>query len=239
MLIHGFAGNRGVWADLQPALAGSHTVLAVDLPGCGQSAAPPPGAVDFGAVADRVAKTMAAARLGPSVVVAHSMGGLVAIHLAARHPKLVKGLMLLDAPLRPMGQGQAEALAAALERNVAQAFRDRYGAFAASPAQLDRVVAEAARIPGPILAAYTRGRTASLEKVLSQVTCPVGLIASPILLPDPAQEAALVAQAGYGAFRDLRVRRLEKARHWLFWDDPKAVLAEIQGMAKSLDAKRP
>ena len=223
VLIHGFAGNRGVWEDLARTLSERHTVLTVDLPGCGDSAPPPPGPVDFAAVADAVA-TLAARELGgPGVVVAHSMGGLVGLRLASRHPEQVRGLVLLDAPLLPMEGVQAERLARGLEQDGPGTFRERYGRFAASPEQLDRVVREAARVSGPVLAAYTRGRTAPTEAEVGKVKCPVLLVASPILLPlgeNPDREARAV---GYGGFGTLLVVRLPQAKHWVMWDEPRLV----------------
>lgn len=227
VLIHGFGGHRGVWADLSKELSGRYTVLAVDLPGCGQSPAPGPGPVDFAAVADAVARTARRELEGPFVVVAHSMGGLVGLRLASRHAEQVRGLVLLDAPLLPMEGVQAERLARAFEQDPAGTFRERYGRFTASDAQLERVVAEAARVPGPVLAAYTRGRTASNEGDAARVRCPVLLVASPILLPvglNPDREARA---AGYGALGTLLVVRLGQAKHWLMWDEPRLILRAL------------
>jgi len=235
VLIHGFAGNRGVWTDLAKDLASRFTVLAVDLPGCGQSPAPPPGPVDFGAVADAVAKVARRELEGPFVVVAHSMGGLVGLRVAAGHPELVRGLVLLDAPLMPLEGVQAEKLARAFEQDGAGTFRERYARFTSSPEQLERVVAEAGRIPGPVLAAYTRGRMVSNESTAARVKCPVLLLASPILLPvghNPDQEARA---AGYGPLGTLAVVRLGQAKHWVMWDEPaltRKALAEFTGTLK-------
>lgn len=235
VLIHGFAGNKEVWSDLGKRLSEKHTVLAVDLPGCGASAAPPLGPVDFAAVADAVAKVARRELEGPVLVVAHSMGGLVGLRLASRHAELVRGLALLDAPLMPMEGVQAEKLARAFEQDVAGTFRARYGAFASSPEQLERVVAEAGRVPGAVLASYVRGRTVSNEGDAGRVRCPVLLVASPILLSvgaNPNQEARA---AGYGPFGTLAVVRLPKVRHWVMWDEPATTLqalVEFEGTLK-------
>ncbi|HJV23480.1 MAG TPA: alpha/beta hydrolase [Holophagaceae bacterium] len=223
ILIHGFAGNRGVWKDSLKALSAKHTVLAVDLPGCGESPALPPGQVDFGQLADQVAKLGRRELDGGFVVVAHSMGGLVALRMASRHGESVRGVVFLDTPLRAMEGVAAETLAKALEADPAETFRSRYAAFAASPEQLDRVVAEAARVPGPVLAGYTRGRMASTEGDVARVVCPVLLVASPILVPSAAQPELDARAAGYAGFRTLQVVRLAEAKHWVMWDEPRLV----------------
>lgn len=228
VLIHGFAGNREVWKDLVKQLAKKHTVLALDLPGCGASPAPVGPQVDFGAVADQVSTLVAKELKGRTVVIAHSMGGLVAVRWAARHPEQVRGLALLDAPLLPMEGTMADTLAKALEGGVAGTFRARYGAFAHSPEQLDRVVAEAARIPGPVLAAYTRGRMVSVAPEVGRVTCPVLLMASPILLPKGLVPEAEARERGYADFKSLQVVRLAGVGHWLMWDEPELVAKALK-----------
>lgn len=234
VLIHGFAGHREVWKDLAKVLAKKHTVLAVDLPGCGVSPAPVGPQVDFGAVAEQISALVTKELKGRTVVVAHSMGGLVAVRLAARHPEQVRGLALLDAPLLPMEGTLADALARALEADVATAFRERYAAFANSEEQLERVVAEAARIPGPVLAAYTRGRMVSVAPEVGRVACPVLLIASPVLLPKGLVPEAEARERGYADFKSLQVVRLAGVRHWLMWDEPKLVAQALREFIANL-----
>lgn len=234
ILIHGFAGNRGVWKDTAKALSGKNTVLAVDLPGCGDSPALPPGQVDFGLVADQVAKLGRRELEGSFVVVAHSMGGLVGLRMASRHPESVRGLVFLDSPLLPMEGVQAESLAKSFEADVEGTFRKRYAAFASSPEQLDRLVAEATRIPGAVLAGYTRGRMASNQSDAARITCPVLLIASPILLPTGLQPETEARAVGFQAFPTLQVVRLGGVKHWLMWDDPRFIHRALKEFISNL-----
>src|SRR5688572_2895178 len=76
VLVHGLAGSAANWVELLPALAERYRVLAVDLPGHGGSAPPPPGAsvTDF---ADAVAGVIELERVGPALLAGHSFGGLV------------------------------------------------------------------------------------------------------------------------------------------------------------------
>jgi pimeloyl-ACP methyl ester carboxylesterase len=48
---------------------------------------------------DQLAQLVVEQRLNPVVVVGHSHGGVVALAMAARHPGLVAGLVVLDAPV--------------------------------------------------------------------------------------------------------------------------------------------
>jgi N-formylmaleamate deformylase len=217
VLIHGFAGNRGVFAEWQKPFTDKRMVVSVDLPGCGQSQAQE--TVDLDAIADQVAKLMASERLERSVLVAHSMGGLIALRVAARHADQVSGLVLIDSPLLPLGQDQAESLAKAFEKDPAGTFRARYGAFTSDEDQLERVVRDAAKVSGRVLADYTRARTVSSSAYISKVKCPVLLLASPVLIPDATQQEPRLREAGYAAFSQFQAVRLGNAKHWIMWDE--------------------
>jgi len=92
LLVHGFGGAASNWTLVAPYLLAGRRVLVPDLPGHGGSAplAAPPETLD--PVADRVAALVEP--YGPALAVGHSMGGVVALRLAVRHPELVRGLLL-------------------------------------------------------------------------------------------------------------------------------------------------
>jgi len=97
VLLHGVGGGRGAWdaggSNTGAALAAAgHTVLAVDFPGYGLSAAIEP--YDLAGLAAALQATLAALALGPAVLVGHSMGGMVAQELATRTPQAVAALVL-------------------------------------------------------------------------------------------------------------------------------------------------
>ncbi|MDX3071481.1 alpha/beta hydrolase [Streptomyces sp. MI02-7b] len=103
VFLHGLGAASAVYfAHIagHPALA-RHRSLLVDLPGFGISDRP----ADFGYRledhADAVAAALDAAGVTGTEVVGHSMGGAVAIVLAARRPDLVASLVLAEANLDP------------------------------------------------------------------------------------------------------------------------------------------
>ena len=95
-LVHGGAQNAHTWDTV--ALALGRPLVAVDLPGHGHSDGPAPGYTVGSPVANASDLAMAAATLAPAaeVVVGMSLGGLSCIALAARHPDLVRHLVLVD-----------------------------------------------------------------------------------------------------------------------------------------------
>jgi pimeloyl-ACP methyl ester carboxylesterase len=87
LLLHGFGGAAWNYTEMASLLVGRR-LLIPDLPGHGGSAPlPAPSITGF---ADAVAGLLD----GPVGVFGHSMGGVVALRLAERHPELVRGLVL-------------------------------------------------------------------------------------------------------------------------------------------------
>jgi pimeloyl-ACP methyl ester carboxylesterase len=85
VFVHG-AGLDHSWFGLQSRYFGYHgrNVLAVDLPGHGRSEGPPLRSIQE--MADWVAAVLKTLKIPKASVVGHSMGSLIALDFAARHP---------------------------------------------------------------------------------------------------------------------------------------------------------
>jgi pimeloyl-ACP methyl ester carboxylesterase len=97
LLVHGVASNARLWDGVADHLAAAgHPVYAIDLRGHGESAGPEDdGDATATATAD-LAAVCAHFDLTGAIVAGHSWGGNVAVRLAATHPALVAGLVLID-----------------------------------------------------------------------------------------------------------------------------------------------
>ncbi len=95
VLLHGGAQNAHTWDTVALALWPT-PILAVDLPGHGHSSWRDDGAYDPRHNADDIAQMIATHAPEASLVVGMSLGGLSAAALAARHPGLVRRLLLVD-----------------------------------------------------------------------------------------------------------------------------------------------
>lgn len=109
LLLHGAAGSWTTWTPLLAAAERADrplpNVIAVDLPGWGASAGPVPA---MATLADALAAV--AAPHDTWRVVGHSLGGFVALDLAARRPDVVTAVGLVS----PTGPAVVEAVRAPL-----------------------------------------------------------------------------------------------------------------------------
>jgi 3-oxoadipate enol-lactonase len=99
LMIHGLGGTSNTWTPLLPALQRLEKIR-FDLPGSGRSLrVEGPLSIDrFVAAALRV---LAASGREHAHLAAHSLGTIVAMHLAAREPKIVRSLALFGPLLAP------------------------------------------------------------------------------------------------------------------------------------------
>jgi pimeloyl-ACP methyl ester carboxylesterase len=94
VFIHGAEHDHCVWVLQTRYLAHhGHAVLAVDLPGHGRSAGAPLASVE--AMADWIVALLDAAGVARAALVGHSMGSLIAVECAARHPSRVSAIALV------------------------------------------------------------------------------------------------------------------------------------------------
>jgi pimeloyl-ACP methyl ester carboxylesterase len=102
ILLHGYAQNSHMWRPLIPELAKTHTVIAPDLRGFGQSAKPNDGYTKK-AMAQDVHALATSLGLRKQIVVGHDIGLMVAYAYAAQYPTEVDRIVLMDAFLPGVG----------------------------------------------------------------------------------------------------------------------------------------
>ena len=100
VLVHGFPQTHASWHAVAPALAETHTVVAVDLRGYGRSDVPPDDGAHTvyskRAMGADVRAVMRELGFGRFAVVGHDRGGRVAYRMALDHPDVVDRVAVLD-----------------------------------------------------------------------------------------------------------------------------------------------
>jgi pimeloyl-ACP methyl ester carboxylesterase len=98
LLVHGWAASLYMWRDwFAPLAAAGRRAVAIDLPGHGLSDKPlDEDRYTLDTLVRAVAEVIASCRLGAPDVVAQSMGGTIALELAARGTTPLGGLVLVN-----------------------------------------------------------------------------------------------------------------------------------------------
>jgi pimeloyl-ACP methyl ester carboxylesterase len=101
LLLHGWPTSSHMWREVVPAIARRNRVVAIDLPGFGDSDKPLDVCYDFDFFTHVLDGFVDALRLGPVAVAGHDLGGPIAAHWAVRQPERITALALLNTLLYP------------------------------------------------------------------------------------------------------------------------------------------
>lgn len=93
VLIHGFAADKDNWLRFSRHLTDRYRVIALDLPGFGDSDRPA-GSYDVGTQTERLGDILDALGIDQAHLLGNSMGGHIAALFAARYPSRVRSLAL-------------------------------------------------------------------------------------------------------------------------------------------------
>ena len=174
LALHGWARNH---RDFDAVIAGDGQgplpALALDLPGFGASP-PPPADWGAGAYAELVGQVLD--QMGsPVVVLGHSFGGRVALHLAVQRPEAVKALVLTGVPLlHPLGRRAHVALGYRVTRRLHRLGIVSDAAMEASRQRFGSADYRAAQ--GVMRQVLVRAVSETYEPQLDAVGCPVHLV---------------------------------------------------------------
>lgn len=132
VLLHGFTGCAANWRPLLPRLAERHRVIAIDLPGHGNSGAP--GSVaryKMPRVAADLIELLTRHDATPAHWLGYSMGGRLALYIAVRQSSVVRSLTLVSATAGLANTAKRQARRAADEALAARIERDGVASFVA------------------------------------------------------------------------------------------------------------
>jgi pimeloyl-ACP methyl ester carboxylesterase len=155
VLLHAFPLERSIWSGVAGRLSAAGVpVIAVDLPGLGDSPLPE-GEPSLDVSADAVVAALDRLAVPRAVVCGVSMGGYVALSIARRHPARLAGLGLIDT------KAQADAPEARANRErIALAVLGEAGSRALAP-MLDGLLGPTSHADRPDVVAQVRAGLAA------------------------------------------------------------------------------
>jgi len=166
IFIHGLSGCWQNWLEQLPLFARDHRVVAVDLPGFGQSEMPEEE-ISISLYAEAIDELMEELEIETARIVGNSMGGFIGAELAIQHPARVERLVLVAAAGLSIESIRTErttglrhraenivffTLGHIASRSAQVALRPRLRA-----ALLMTVAAHPAKLPGPLAAQQVLG----------------------------------------------------------------------------------
>lgn len=243
VLIPGLAGGAWVWQDVVRQLKGDHTLYVVTLPGF--DGRPAPAAAPFESARTALKDLVDKRKLDKPVLVGHSLGGTLALALAADLGGRVGGVVSVDGlpvfpgteEVPPMQRAQmadgvrARVAAARPDAWAAQQRQYMRGQGVLDMGKADDLTPLLLRSDRDVVGAYMADVLAlDLRPELAKVSAPV-LVLVPYFEPDSIQDG-LTQAAKVDHYRSLLpgVQSLElvpvaPARHFIMFDQPQ-VLAD-------------
>lgn len=235
LMIHGLGGSSNTWAPIMNAVT-QFGVIRLDLPGSGRSDRVQ-GPLSISGFVDAVFKVLKAAGLSRVHVAAHSMGAIVATHMAAREPAAVRSLALFGPLLAPPDSARTPIRARGQKARTEEAA----GLQTIADALLSSVISSETRSQRPVATAFVResmmrqsaeGYARSCDALAdaqpadtSGLTCPALLVTGDEDPVAPPQAVRMMAEKLASSGARVETEILRRCGHWPTIEMPEACSA--------------
>lgn len=246
VLIHGLASTSKVWKGTVERVPG-HRYHLVQIAGMGAN---PPGGNAQGAliapVAEEIARYIREEKLGKPAVIGHSMGGTIAMMIAARHPESVSKLMVVDmTPFVGAMFGGPNATSDSV-RPIADAMRARSAKATPEERERERTASITAMInteserAGPIedgiasdpnatANAFSELIVTDLRPELAAIKAPTEVLyVTPRGAPFTDAQLDEAYKAAYANLEGVKLERVTKSAHFIMLDQPDAFADKVK-----------
>jgi len=238
IMLPGLGSQRMQWMPTARRLLGTHHVVLADLPGHGESPMPDP--FSFDAAAQMLDAVLAKQNPDSTVVVAHGVGGLIAVLEAKAHPERMKGLIVIDGALRSpitIPDQQKKLFVDFVNENYDAFLRQMFKPLGRDSAQGVEIYSKAALVPSQNVKAYLRqllDADASGAAKASRV--PTLYVGSAKAWPDSLAWPAVAKQRGWEGV-DVKTRRIGNSGYLLMADQPDSLAQVIADFTKRVLSK--
>jgi pimeloyl-ACP methyl ester carboxylesterase len=244
ILIHGLAGHTGVWTECAEVLDDRYRLHLVQIHGFGGLARTSTDSLITVAVTREVARYIRETGLTRPALIGHSMGGTIALMVAARNPGLAGRVMVLDVvPFMGAIFGQPDATPEAL-----RPMADQLRAQLLSGAILDQLVATMTRSEAnrQKLLQYANAsdrRTVAnamheliltdLRPELARVNVPLTVLyVLPANVPYTAEQFDNAMKQLYSNVHGATLVRIDDSNHYIQLDQPARFVAAVDAFMR-------
>lgn len=231
VLVHGLGGTLDVWHGVSQVLALHHHVVALDLRGHGRTTA---GRAQFSikAWSQDVAELMTALQLPAATVVGHSMGTLIAQHLAVTEPDMVDQLVLVGgiSYFEPPDKQAYEQRAKVVEEQGLEEIVDDWLAGALAPRTHARLPQVAGLLRHLFLSNDPRSYAKASRAMARTPAIEREQIGQPTLLLVGDHDRSTPLRMTEQLHRQIPVSRVQvvpSAAHWMTLEQPDVISAAI------------
>ena len=255
IFVHGLAGHRDLWTEVAHHLDDRYRLHLVQIKGFAGIPARGDDTLVVSRVAQEVARYIREKRLNQPAILGHSMGGTIAMMLAAREPGLVERIIIADMmPFLGVMFGGPEATVQSVrpmaDQMRTQMLKVESGAPGDSLTSMMATMTRVARMK-PVLVQYaaTSDRrtvvnafheliVTDLRPELSRITVPVlVLYAVPENSPLTPENFEAGLKQAYGGVRNVRFVRVPDANHYVHLDNPARFVGEVDMFMQARQAR--
>lgn len=250
VLIHGLSSSRDIWNATADALDDTYRVHLVQLNGF---AGAPVGGAGEGLVsapaAEEIARYVSESGLERPAVIGHSMGGTIAMMLAARHPEAVGKLMVVDMfpfmgamfggatpeAVRPTADQMRAMMRASPQGVVSERTLAMINSMVRTESARPEVI-EHARLSdvGVVANAFHELIVTDLRPELPSITAPVTVLyVIPPQAPIAPEQYEAYMRASYANLPQARLVKIEESYHFIMIDQFGRFMREVNAFLAS------
>lgn len=244
VMIPGLNSAASVWTETCAALQPGVQCHIVQLPGF--AGAPAAATEQFlPAMRDRLLAYLDDRQLAQPVVMGHSLGGALALQMAAEKPGRIERLVIVDslpffAGIRGMTPEAARGMAAGMRQQMLASTQEQWEAgtrqgaagMSNSPANVERVVAWGLASDRATTAqAMSELWGADLRPLLPKITAPtlvLGAWAAYAPMGATLDSTKQIFDTQYAGLNGVQVRMSQRGHHFLMWDDAAWLVGEVK-----------
>lgn len=244
ILIPGLACDGSVWDETVARYQSDYECHVVSLAGFGAHSPGPPNDELLATVRDELATYIRERGLESPVVVGHSLGGFIALWLAAEEPALVGKIVTVDslpflpAAMDPNATAQS-ARATAEQRRTAMrngsqnddSLRMMLGTMVTNPADLEKALAMSRQSdPSTVAQAMFELSTTDLRDAVAAIESPTLALGAWIAYQQygaTRESTAAIFDSQYVKHPNYILAMSDRGKHFIMWDDPDFFYAQL------------